>query len=48
MKNDNMDTKANTLNGRIYPDGFIAEELKRYQLNEIDNAIKRYDNKQDL
>lgn len=44
MKNDNIDTKENTLNERIYPDDFLAKELKRYQLNEIDNQIKRYDN----
>ena len=31
-------------NGRVYPKGLVANELKKKQLNEIDNEIKRYDN----
>lgn len=45
MKEDNMHKGTETLNGRIYPEGFIANELKKKQLSEIDDEIKNYDNK---
>ena len=37
--------KEDKMNGRIYPEGLLASELKKRQLSEIDDEVKNYDNK---